>query len=79
MIPYEKRLEWQSKRIAELEAEIATAKKLGAIEELEQLFHKSIYVEWATSGQGDRAVTLDKINERIVELRKEIECQQETK
>jgi hypothetical protein len=50
----------------------AKAKTLGAVEELEQLFHLSIYVEYDTSGRGDRAVTLDKINERAAELRKEL-------
>jgi len=78
MTPYEKRLEWQSQRIAELEAQIATAKKLGAVGELERMAHESLLVDLPLDSS-ERAVTLGKINERAAELRKELECPTEKK
>lgn len=52
-----------------LREQLAAAKAEGAAEELETLFHRSIFIV-REDGTGDRAVTLDAINARAAELRK---------
>jgi hypothetical protein len=62
----------QAVRIANLYAELDNAKRIGAAEELERLFHNSIFIT-EEDGSHNRAVTLDAINKRAAQLRKEAE------
>jgi hypothetical protein len=61
----------QEGQIARLMAELATAKRMGAAEELERLFSRSDFV-YHKDRTTDRAVTLDNINKRAAELRAEV-------